>query len=76
MKLIQMIMEELAKAFFEDILPCLPLKVLTDITAYLNTLSANDFYDFLFAFLIDVAINMIEKPYISQLQNIIVGTIQ
>lgn len=59
MKVLQIIMEEIAKVVFEDILPCLPLKVITDITAFMNTLSANDFYDFLFSFLIDVAVNMI-----------------
>lgn len=42
----------------------------------MNTLSANNFYDFLFSFLIDVAITMIEKAYISQLQNIVVEKIQ
>lgn len=72
MKIIQIIMEEITKSVYGDLLPCLPLKVITDITAYMNTLSANNFYDFLFSFLIDVAINMIEKSYISQLQNIIV----
>lgn len=38
----------------------------------MNTLSANNFYDFLFSFLIDVAITMFEKAYVSQLQNIVV----
>ena len=76
MKIIQMIMEEITKSVYEDLLPCLPLKIITDITAYMNTLSANNFYDFLFSFLIDVAINMIEKIYISQLQNIIVEKVQ
>ena len=76
MKIIQMVMEEITKSVYEDLLPCLPLKIITDITAYMNTLSANNFYDFLFSFLIDVAINMIEKAYISQLQNIIVEKIQ
>ena len=76
MKIIQIFMEEITKSVYEDLLPCLPLKVLTDITAYMNTLSANNFYDFLFSFLIDVAITMIEKAYISQLQNIVVEKIQ
>jgi hypothetical protein len=50
--------------------------MLTDIVGYLNTLSANDLYDFLLGFLIDVAMTMVEKAYISQLQNIIVDKIQ
>lgn len=76
MKVIQMIMEEITKEVYEDLLPFLPLKIITDITAYMNTLSANNFYDFLFSFLIDVAINMIEKAYFSQLQNIIVDKVK
>lgn len=76
MKIIQIIMEEITKSVYEDLLPCLPLKVLTDIIAYMNTLSANNFYDFLFSFLIDVAMTMIEKAYISQLQNIVVEKLQ
>lgn len=59
MKIVQIIMEEITLSIYGDLLPCLPLKVLTDITAYMNTLSANNFYDFLFSFLIDVAITMI-----------------
>lgn len=62
-------------SIYEDSLPCLPLKVITDITAYMNTLSANNLYDFLFSFLIDVAITMIEKAYVPQLQDIIVEKI-
>ena len=76
MKIIQIFMEEITKIVFEDFLQCIPLKVLTDIVAYMNTLSANNFYDFLFSFLIDVAITMVEKAYISQLQNIVVEKIQ
>ena len=72
MKIVQIFMEEITKFVYEDLLPCLPLKVITDITAYMNTLSANNFYDFLFSFLIDVAITMFEKAYVSQLQNIVV----
>jgi hypothetical protein len=53
-------------------LPALPFKILTDITAYFNTLSANDFYSFLFSFLVDVAMTMIEKAYVSEIQNIVV----
>ena len=45
---------------------------MTDITAYLNTLSASDFYSFLFSFLVDVAMTMIEKAYVSEIQNIVV----
>ncbi len=41
----------------------------------MNTLSANNFYDFLFSFLIDVAFTMVEKAYFSQLQNTIVDNI-
>jgi len=41
----------------------------------MNTLSANNFYDFLFSFLIDVAFTMIEKAYISQLQNTVVDNV-
>jgi hypothetical protein len=51
------------------------LKIITDITAYLNTISAADLYDFLFGSLIDVAVTMIEKIYIFQVQNIIVDKI-
>lgn len=51
------------------------MKVVTDITAYMNTLSADNLYDFLFSFLIDVAITMVEKAYVPQLQNIIVSKI-
>lgn len=54
-----MILEEITKSVYEDILPCLPFRILTDITAYLNTLSAANFYDFLFSFLVDVAMTMI-----------------
>lgn len=52
-------MEEITLEIYEDLLPCLPLKVITEITAYMNTLSADNLYDFLFSFLIDVAITMI-----------------
>lgn len=41
----------------------------------MNTLSADNLYDFLFSFLIDVAITMIEKAYVPQLQNIVVDKI-
>jgi hypothetical protein len=41
----------------------------------MNTLSANNFYDFLFSFLIDVAFTMVEKAYFSQLQNTLVDNI-
>lgn len=51
------------------------MKIITDITAYLNTISAADLYDFLFGSLIDVAVTMIEKIYIFQVQNIIVDKI-
>jgi hypothetical protein len=54
-----MVMEEISMNVYDDILPCLPLKILTEIVAYLNTLSANDLYDFLVGFLIDVGITMI-----------------
>ena len=76
MKIIQIVLEEVTKSVFGDLLLVLPFKIITDITAYMNTLSANNFYDFLFSFLVDVAVNMIEKAYISQLQNIIVAKIQ
>ena len=76
MKVIQIVMEEVTKTVYDDYLPCLPMKVITDITAFMNTLSANNFYDFLFSFLIDVAINMIEKAYVSQLQGLVVEKIQ
>ena len=76
MKIIQIVMEEITKSIYDDMLPFLPLKIITDITAYMNTLSANNFYDFLFSFLIDVAITMIEKAYVSQLQNIVVEKVQ
>lgn len=46
------------------------MKLITEITSYLNTLAANDFYDFMFSFLIDVGLNMVEKAYIALLQNI------
>lgn len=49
---------------------CMPMKIITDITCYLNTLAANNFYDFMFSFLIDVGLNMIEKAYVASLQNI------
>ncbi len=42
----------------------------------MNTLSANDFYEFLLSFLIDVGINMIEKAYVSQIQNLVVEYLQ
>ncbi len=38
----------------------------------MNTISAADLYDFLFGSLIDVAITMIEKIYIFQIQNAVV----
>lgn len=69
-------MEEITLEIYEDLLPCLPLKVITEITAYMNTLSADNLYDFLFSFLIDVAITMIEKAYVPQLQNIITEKIR
>lgn len=75
MKIIQIVMEEITLSIYEDSLPCLPLKVITDITAYMNTLSADNLYDFLFSFLIDVAITMIEKAYVPQLQSIFVDII-
>jgi len=59
MKVLQVIMEEITNSAYGDILPALPLKIITDITAYLNTISAADLYDFLFGSLIDVAITMI-----------------
>lgn len=55
---------------------CIPMKLITEITSYLNTLAANDFYDFMFSFLIDVGLNMVEKAYIALLQNIISDWLQ
>ncbi len=52
-------MEEITNSIFGEILPGLPLKIITDITAYLNTISAEDLYDFLFGSLIDVAVTMV-----------------
>lgn len=52
------------------------MKLITEITSYLNTLAANDFYDFMFSFLIDVGLNMVEKAYIALLQNIISDWLQ
>ena len=59
MKVLQVIMEEFTNSIYGDILPGLPLKIITDITAYLNTISAADLYDFLFGSLIDVAVTMV-----------------
>lgn len=52
------------------------MKTITDFTSYLNTLAANNFYDFMFSFLIDVALNMCDKAYIASLQNIITEKIK
>jgi hypothetical protein len=49
---------------------CMPFKLITEFTSYLNTLAANDFYSFMFSFLIDVAMNMIEKAYVATLQKL------
>ena len=47
------------------------MKLLTEITSYLNTLAANDFYDFMFSFLIDVGLTMIEKSYVASIQKLV-----
>lgn len=48
----------------------MPLKIILNLTSYLNTLAANDFYEFMFSFLIDVAVEMAEKAYLATIQNI------
>lgn len=65
-----MVLEELTDVFFNDVMQCMPMKLITEITSYLNTLAANNFYDFMFSFLIDVGLTMIEKAYVASLQNI------
>lgn len=69
-KVLQMVLEELTDVFFNDVMQCMPMKLITEITSYLNTLAANNFYDFMFSFLIDVGLTMIEKAYVASLQNI------
>lgn len=70
-KLLQMVLEEITMSFLGDVTPCFPMRIITDFTSYLNTLAANDFYDFMFSFLIDVALTMCERAYIASLQNIV-----
>lgn len=72
MKVLQVIMQEITKSVFDDALPGLPFKIITDVTGFLNTVSAADLYDFLFGALIDVALTLIEKLYIFQIENMIV----
>jgi hypothetical protein len=59
MKVLQVIMEEITNSIFGEVLPGLPLKIITDITAFLNTVSADDLYDFLFGVLIDIAVTIV-----------------
>lgn len=49
------------------------MKIILNITSYLNTLAADDFYEFMFSFLIDVALEMCEKAYLATIQNITAG---
>lgn len=69
-KVFSMILEEVIDIIFENIISSLPLKIILNITSYLNTLAANNFYEFMFSFLIDVAIEMCEKAYLATIQNI------
>lgn len=59
MKVLQVILEEITKDVFDDMLPGMPFKIITDIIGFLNTLSAANLYDFLFGSLIDVAGNLV-----------------
>ena len=69
-KVFLIVLEEIVDLIFENIISSMPLKIISNLTSYLNTLAANDFYDFMFSFLIDVAIEMSEKAYLSTIQNI------
>ena len=55
-KLCMMVLEEIVEIIFENLISSMPLKIISNLTSYLNTLAANDFYEFMFSFLIDVAL--------------------
>lgn len=68
MQIVQMVLEEFSISIFEDVLPCLPLKISLGVLSYLATMGAIDLYYFILGYLVDVGISIIEIAYLNQLQ--------
>jgi hypothetical protein len=64
-----MIIEEILYSIYDDVMPCIPLKITLAVMGYLATMGAIDLYYFILGYLVDVAISTVEIAYLSQLQD-------
>jgi len=68
MQIVQMILEEVLNSLYDDVLPCIPMKLSVGVLAYLATMGAIDLYYFMLGYLVDVGISTIERAYLSLIQ--------